>query len=727
MARPTDRSSRKSERKQKPKRGGGGKAAPARARPSAESETAKAERRRAHQESERSRDRARRQERADRSETVVPLPAGASETVRCKLALHPQGFGFAERDDDGATVFIPAMHRNGAMDGDEVLVAFWSAERGLEGAVRSVVARRRTRLTGVLRRQRGRLWLEPDDPRVVDAVEIVGELPPEPFDMVVLVDIVEYPEPRAPRVLATVDRVLGKPGRLATEQVKILIEHGVDPEFPDHVLEAAKHVPTEVRPEDLVDRADLRHLPFCTIDPPDARDFDDAVCVEQLPKGSTRLHVAVADVSHYVREGDAFDVEAAQRCFSCYLPDRAIPMLPPQLSSNMCSLVAEQDRLAMVVSLDIDARGGVEKSVIAAAVIRSRARLSYEQAAKMLEGGGDDAELRGRVVELRALADRLRKVRLRRGAIELTLPEIKIRLDQDDPERVRAIEQARANPEIARAYNLIEELMLAANEAAARVCAQQRLPTLYRVHAAPDEERIERFCAIAALLAVDVDPESLRSPKLMSLFLKRIAKHPRRVALNGLLLRALAQAEYATANVGHFALASEAYLHFTSPIRRYADLVDHRVLKAWLKRSGGSAGPEPVPKMPERHVATATAVRASERERQVTQAERDAKSMLAAAYMRDRIGDRFEGTVTGMSNTGAFVMLDDPPVDGMIRRNALERETREAFVVDELVARMKGERSGTTIGIGDRVIVELVDASIARRQIELALIRRLVT
>lgn len=687
----------------------------------------KAQRRRAHEAAERDRDRARKQLRAERSHDPVPPPAASGETLRCRIALHPQGFGFAERDDEGGTVFIPAMHRNGAMDGDEVLVSAWSAERGLEGAVRSVVARRRSRLTGILRRQRGRLLLEPDDPRVVDLVEVAGELPPEPFDMVVLADIVEYPVPTAPRVLVTVDKVLGRPGKLATEQIKILIEHGIDPEFPSNVLEAAKRVPTEVMPSDLEGRTDMRHLPFCTIDPPDARDFDDAVCLEPGPKGSTRLHVAVADVSHYVREGDAFDVEAALRCFSCYLPDRAIPMLPPELSSNMCSLVPDQDRCAMVVSLDVDKAGGVDNTVIAAAVIRSRARLTYEQAAQMLDGKGGTPELRERVVELRAVADRLRKVRMRRGAIELNLPETKVKLDQDDPERVRSIELTRARPEIARAYNLIEELMLAANEAAARVCAQQRLPALYRVHAPPDEARIERFCAIAGLLAVDVGPDDLSSPKLMQAFLKRIAKHPRRTALNGLLLRALAQAEYTTGNVGHFALASGAYLHFTSPIRRYADLVDHRVLKAWLRRSGGSAGPDPVPRMPERHVATGIAVRASERERQVTQAERDAKSMLAAAYMRDRIGDRFEGTITGLSNTGAFVQLDDPPVDGMIRRNALEKETREAFVPDELMARMKGERSGTTIGIGDRVIVELVDASIARRQIELALIRRLVT
>ncbi len=654
------------------------------------------------------------------------LPPSA-DTVRCRLSLHPQGFGFAERENREGTIFIPAAQRGGAMDGDEVLVAHWEADRGREGAVRSVVSRRRSRISGVLRRQRGRLTLEPEDPRVVDPVEVVGQLPPEAFDMVVLADIVEYPVPGRPLVLVTIDRVLGAPGRIATETLKILIEHGVDPEFPPDVLKAAESVPTQVVPADLENRADLRHLPFMTIDPPDARDFDDAVCMEAGEGDAVRLHVAVADVSHYVREGDPFDVEAALRCFSCYLPDRAVPMLPPSLSSNICSLVPDEDRLAMVVSMDIDGRGAVTDAQVAASVIRSRARLSYEQAATMLAHARGPAEQRARVIALRALADRMRRVRLRRGAIELSLPEVKVRLDEDDPERVRAVEHTRANPEVARAYNLIEELMLAANEAVARIAGRTRLPLLYRVHASPDEERIERFCGVAGLLGVEVDPEVLRTPKAMQAFLRKIEKHPRRVALNGLLLRALAQAEYATANIGHFALASNGYLHFTSPIRRYADLVDHRVLKAHLRRTGGFAGPEPTPRLPERHVANAIAARAGERERAVAQAERDAKAMLCAAFMRDRIGDRFEGTIGGLSNAGAYVSLDSPPVDGIIRRAALERETRESFVLDALMARMTGDRSGTSVAIGDRVIVELVDASIARRQIEFALIRRLAT
>lgn len=665
-----------------------------------------------------------------RRERPVPIdeaagePKGAHGFVRARLSLHPQGYGFAEPDDGGTTVFVPAQYRGGAMDGDSVLVESWPSDRGREGAVRSVVARRRTRLTGVVRRARGHVVLEPEDPRVLDAVDLVGEMPPEAIGQVVLADIIEYPGPARGPMLATIDRVLGAPGRLATEEIKILLEHGVDPEFPPEVLAAAESVPDRVRPEDLENRRDLRHLEFVTIDPPDARDFDDAVCIEDVPGSDVvHVHVAVADVSHYVREGDPFDLEAARRCFSCYLPDRSVPMLPPQLSSVMCSLVPKEDRLAMVVSFDVDARGHADEADVCAAVIRSRARWTYEGVAKVLIDEKADPADRKRMLGLRAVADRLRRNRMRRGAIELTLPEVKVLLDQDDPERVRDVVLARADPAVARAYNLIEELMLAANEAVARLCVRHRLPATYRVHAPPDEERLERFCAIADLLGVEPPPpEQLATPKGMQKFLGDTAKHPRRATLHGLLLRAMAQAEYAVGNIGHFALASAEYLHFTSPIRRYPDLLDHRLTKAFLRRVGGPAGPEPVPRMPERTAAIAAAVRASERERAVAQAERDAKSLLAAAFMRDRIGDRFEGSVTGLSPAGAWVQLDAPPVDGVIRRQGLERERRESFQIDELGARMIGERTGTTIRIGDRVVVEIVEANITRRQIDLALV-----
>lgn len=671
--------------------------------------------------------------RRDSGEIIAPVrePEGSEPSeprvANARVMINPGGFGFAERIDGEGSIFLPPASLGGAMDGDEAVVAWWPAERGPEGAVRSVVARKRLRVTGVLRCQKRRAWVEPDDPRVLGRAEVVGD----GFESgwagkVVVGRIVDYPDPWHGDFSVTVERCLGSPGSLVTEEAKILIEHGIDPMMPPEVLKAAESVPARVRKRDLEGRKDLRDLDFMTIDPPSARDFDDAVCVELRGKdprrAKMRVHVAVADVSHYVRPGDPFDTEAVTRGFSTYLPDRAIPMLPEQLSGNICSLVPKKDRCAMVVSFDLDSAGRVSEPEVAASVIHSKMRLSYDQVALELEGTHRlPPEIRKRIVALRAAADRLKRARNRRGSINLDLPETKIVLDEDDPERVRGVVRARATEGMVQAYNLIEELMVAANEVVGRIAVKHRLPVIYRVHDTPDEERVERLCAVAELLGVDADPDKLATPKGFAAFVAKIRDHARRGALHSVTLRSLAQAEYSTHNVGHFALASGAYVHFTSPIRRYPDLVSHRVIKAWLARTGGHAGPSPTPRMPSSKAAKAAGEECSTLERQAIQAERDTKALFAAHFMRDRIGDRFEGTITGFSTNGVFVMLDDPPVDGMIKRSAVERETRQSYQMDELGARMVASKSGKDLLIGDRVIVEVIDASLQRRQIDLAL------
>jgi ribonuclease R len=642
-----------------------------------------------------------------------------------KLLVNPAGFAFVDVEGADTGIFIPPPERGGGMDGDRVVVSVRQGHRGPEGTVRSILHRHRTRITGVLRKHGRRYIVEPDDPRVLGRGDVLGDPNAQP-GLVVVAAIVDYPDPWNDEFTVTVERTLGPPGSLATEEERILVEQGVDPFMPPAVLEAAKDVPTRVRKQDRDNRADLRDMPFMTIDPPDARDFDDAVCVEiqgRRPSQATmRVHIAVADVSHYVREGDVFDEEAVTRCFSTYLPARVIPMLPFELSSGICSLVPRKDRCAMVVSFDLESNGRMGDAEVRACVIRSHARLTYGQVAEVFEGNPKvDPEVVERIELLQMAADRLEAARRRRGSVELDLPEIKVKLDEDDRERVRSIEYSRSSPGIAKAYKLIEQLMVAANEGVGRLAVKYKLPAVYRVHAVPDEERIERFCAVADLLGVEVDPEQLQTPKAFQKFLRQIDEHPRRGALNSLMLRAMAQAEYSTMNVGHFALASSAYIHFTSPIRRYPDLINHRIFKAWIQRHQGPCGPEPVPPMPPASRSVEQARRSSDRERASMQAERDAKSLLCAAYMRDRIGDRFEGTISGMSMSGVFVTLDDPPVDGMIRRSLIEREAREPFEIDEMGARIVGAKSGTEMLVGDRVVVEVTDVSLAKRQIDFAL------
>lgn len=668
------------------------------------------------------------QGRDDRSHARADARVGAA-----KIVVNPGGFGFAERTDGEGTIFLPPGSLRGAMDGDEAMVGWWPAERGMEGAVRSVIKRGRTRITGVLRTQRRRGWVEPDDPRIRGQAEVVSDTHGrQQWDGKVVVGrIVDYPDAWNEGFSVSIERCLGEPGSLVTEEAKILVEQGIDPMLPPDVLAAAKSVPQRVNKKDHEGRDDMRDQDFMTIDPPSARDFDDAVCVQMRGRGRAavmRVHVAVADVSHYVRHGDAFDTEAAQRCFSTYLPDRAIPMLPEELSSHICSLVPKKDRCAMVVSFDLDAAGKVSEPRVAAALIHSRLRLSYDQVALELEGKKTlRPEVRTRITNLRAASDRLKKARRKRGMIGLDLPETKIVLDDDDPERVRDIVRARSSEGMTSAYNLIEELMIAANEVVGRLAVRNRLPVIYRVHDTPDEERVERLCAVAELLGVDADPDKLVTPKGFSNFVAKIGDHPRRGALHSVTLRSLAQAEYSTHNLGHFALSSQAYVHFTSPIRRYPDLVSHRVIKSWLSRTGGFAGASPAPRMPPVKAVRAAAEQASLRERSAVQAERDAKALFAAHYMRDRIGDRFEGTITGLSPNGVFVMLDDPPVDGMVKRQSVEKETRQSYQLDELGARMVASKSGRDLMLGDKIIVEVLDASLQRRQIDLAMVGMLST
>ncbi len=652
-----------------------------------------------------------------------------AEAVAARLQVNPGGFAFAVRTDGEGSIFIPPGRFAPAIDGDDVMVRYWSAERGFEGTVDEVVGRGRTRITGMLR-QAGRFWLlDPDDPRILNHAEITKG-GPRITDQVVVAKIVTYPGRGQENLVVEIEKALGEPGALATEQAKVLIEHNIDTEFPADVLAEAEEVPTQVRPEDLVGRDDLRDLPFMTIDPDDARDFDDAVAVELMgddPElGEMRLHVAVADVSHYVREGSAIEREAIWRCFSAYLPNQAIPMLPEALSSHLCSLVPEQDRCAMVISMTIDAGGASRDVEVRAAVIHSRARLTYGMAAKELEQSGHLQEVVGqRVHLLRRCADRLRKRRLTNGAIELNLPEIRVVLDEDDPSRIRDIVPSRSSRSMTRAYNLIEELMLAANEAAAAVALQHKLPMVYRVHAPPDEERLAKLSTAAEVLGVRVNPEKMTNPRGFQKLVSKIKNHPRVQAMNMLMLRAMSQAEYTVDNIGHFALASGGYVHFTSPIRRYPDVIAHRVLKAHLRRTGGKAGPEPVPTMPDKETSAGRAQRSSLREREVMQAERDSKSLYAASFMRERIGDRFEGSISGLAQSGIFVAIEHPFVDGMIRLNALERDRGEAFEIEANRVRLVGRRSNFTLCIGDRLMVEVVDADISRRRVELALIAKL--
>lgn len=642
------------------------------------------------------------------------------------LIMNPGGYGFVQRSAPLDSVFVPPHRLAGAIDGDRVRIKSWDAAKGTEGEVLEILSRRRKKIVGVLVAQGERGYsIEPDDGRIVHRVSLTDRPSADArLGQLVSGTIVQYPMAGDPSILVSFDQVIGDPGNLKVEVQKTLLENAIEEGFPAEALDEAKKVPKKVRVKDRKGRVDLTELPFMTIDPPDARDFDDAVCVQfedrHDPLGEATLYVAVADVSHYVRPGSAIDEHAQERCFSVYLPDRSIPMLPRELSSHMCSLVPNEDRLAMVAKMRIDAGGRVIEREVIAGVIHSQKRLTYAQAAAVLDETPhrlSEAEVQ-RIQDLRSVADRLRKLRLQRGALELSLPDSKVILDQDDPERIRDIVHAKPSKSITRAYNLIEELMLAANEAVGELAVEHKLPVLFRSHDAPNLEKLEQLAASAAQYDIVFEPEAMQEPRAVQKLISKLRGHELSSVLQILLLRCMAQAVYSPDHKGHFALASPAYVHFTSPIRRYADLISHRVFKSYLQKKGEYKDPISASEMPSREQCEEAARESSEQERQIMQVERGIKSIYAAAFMKDKIGERYPGQISGFNNHGAFVMLQDPRVDGFIVLNPRDQPRQYELDPSGTIMKPVG-RGGGIYELGQHLEIEVLEASMLRRQIEL--------
>jgi ribonuclease R len=653
-------------------------------------------------------------------------PAGSLRTLTGRIKIHPVGYGFVVPDDKSEDVHVSARSRGAAMDADTVEIEAWAGMRGFEGRVLRVISRGRAKITGQLERAGKHLILQPDDPRITGPVSLRGHVAAALVGQAVVAEITRYPDVPGGPIEAEVLKVLGDPDDPRTEVEKVLACADVSEQFPDDIAQLADRLPQEVRPADRADRADLRELPFLTIDPETARDFDDAVAIERLPHGGTRLWVAVADVSHYVQEGSAIDVEARRRGCSIYLPNRAIPMLPEPLSARICSLVPEEDRLAMVVQIDLDKHAQVTARDFSAAVIHSRARLDYPGVAAALAGDtrGKRKKYEPHLPALRAmdsLARQLRALRVQRGSLDFDLPEPFVELDEDDPRRVRNIRKSRRDPGERQAYSMIEEFMLAANEAVAVSFRERGEDTLWRIHDAPDRGRMEEFAVLAENYGLRIDIDDARTPQGLHRVLDRLKGHPAEKPLSFQMLRSLKQATYDVVNVGHFGLASADYLHFTSPIRRYPDLIVHRLLKSRLagqrKPAGGFQPPSAAPP-PDRAALQKMAADSSFAERQAMEVEREVIDLYRAFFLRDRIGDVFEGTISGVMGFGIFVVIDDPFVEGLVRLEAL---SDDYYIFDEPSCKLVGRRSGRAFALGDTVKVEVQSVSVVRRKIDFAL------
>jgi ribonuclease R len=643
------------------------------------------------------------------------------------LTVHPRGFGFVaslSAETAGDDVFIPPDAMGGAMHGDRVLVRVRArSARGAEGVVTAVVERATKRVAGTLRRRGRSAWLEPDDtrmrgpivlPRQVDTAGPEGNSGND--GDAVIVAITRWPESHDENPEGRIDTVLGRPGVLSVEAAKILVLEGIGEPHSDQAVADAESFGQEV-PEAMKEgREDLRHLPLPTIDPEDARDHDDAVWVERATvagKPGYRAWIAIADVSTYVTPTTALDEEAKARGCSVYLPDRAIPMLPRALSSNLCSLLPDVDRLCLCVEADIDGDGHVIKSRIIRGLMRSRAKLTYGGVARALglsdqakREKGADEYVEGLKVAYE-LSRTLRARRMERGALDFELPEAKVILHEQTREPVD-VKRRTDDPGVKKAYQLIEELMLLANETVARWCTERDVPTIYRVHAPPDEAKLDRFAAMCDTLSIAFDPEDARDPKRLGDFLKSFADHPLAPVLNSLLLRSMKQAIYDVANVGHFGLASKAYLHFTSPIRRYPDVTVHRIVHGVLAGRDARRDEAARSKLAEAALASSIA------ERKAMEVERAVVDLYRTFVMKEHIGERFEGTVTAVVGSGLFVQLDAPFVDVLVR---LEDLGHDHWEIDDEGLRVVAARSGDRVALGDRMAVEIVDAAILRRTV----------
>ena len=643
------------------------------------------------------------------------------------LKVNPRGFGFvASPTASGDDVYVSPENLGGAMHGDHVIIDIVArGARGPEGHIVEIKARGSQRVSGILRRRGKSAWVELDDPRMKGPVVLTSEIDKTSDEgegnsgkdgQVVVVQITRFPETNDENPEGKLIAVLGAPGELSVETRKVILIHGIEEVHSAEAIAEAEAYGVTVPEDMLAGREDLTHIPLPTIDPEDARDHDDAVWVERTKQGGYELWVAIADVSSYVRPGTAIDEESRARGCSIYLPDRAIPMLPRALSSNLCSLLPDVIRLCLCVHAVLDAKGEVVSTRLVRGYMKSAAKLTYGGVARALgftELPPRDPKADAMVEGLKVAAEcsrMLRDLRMKRGALDFDLPEAVVKLD--DEGKPISLSKRSGDPGMKKAYQLIEELMIFANEVVARWLLTHELPGVYRVHLPPDPKKLDKLSAMCEMLGVDFDADNTQTPKGLADLLKTFATHPLSSVLNNLLLRSMKQATYDVQNLGHFGLASEAYLHFTSPIRRYPDLVVHRIVHAAVEGDEKSRRKR-VGAVGDMDKLTEAATQSSLAERRAMEVEREIVDIYRCFYMIDHVGERFEGTVSAFVGTGAFVTLDEPFVDVLVRLEDMGAE----YQIEDDGLMATSSRSGDSIRLGDRMLIDVTDCAILRRTV----------
>jgi ribonuclease R len=680
------------------------------------------------------------------------MPVSRIDLVAGKVAGHRDGFGFLLPDDASGDIFLPPREMQKVMHGDRVLVrrAGTDSRGRTEGSIVEVTARANRTLVGRLVNERGVLLVVPEDQRIKHDLMIQpGGTMGATAGQVVSAEITEPPSQHTPPIGRVVE-ILGEVDDPGMEIEIAVRKFDVPHQFSETLLREVAALPDELRPADYRNRVDLRDVPLVTIDGEDARDFDDAVYCEPLdaakPANGWRLLVAIADVSHYVRPGELLDQEAQSRTTSVYFPRRVIPMLPEKLSNGLCSLNPGVDRLVLVADMVVEAKGRIKAYQFYPAVIHSAARLTYNEVWGILSGRDPvaiqkRAPLVGHLNDLYALFRALLKARNVRGAVDFDTVETKIICDPAG--RIQSIVAQERND----AHRLIEECMLGANTCAADFLMRRKHPGLYRVHEGPTPDRLARLRDFLAGLGLQVgQPNADPTPQDYQVLAKAIAGRPDASLLQTMMLRSMQQAIYTPINSGHFGLAYDAYAHYTSPIRRYPDLLNHRAIKALLAGSRyqpqvlapvgdpaasadadddiGEAGSGQVPAGKARADADLASwetlgILCSVNERRADDATRDVEAWLKCQYMKERVGEQYHGRITGVAPFGIFVTLEPLYVEGMVHVSDLGAEY---FQFSETSHELRGERTGQRYRLTDEIDVQVSRVNLEGRRIDFRLV-----
>jgi ribonuclease R len=632
-----------------------------------------------------------------RGALLLPDKAGL---IKGKVVGHPDGFGFLRPEDGRDDLFLEPRQMHKVLHGDVVLARVTGTDRRgrLEAGIVDVLERANEKVVGRLFIEHGVAFVQAENKRINQDILVTPEsVGNAKAGQVVVAEITAQPT-RNSEPIGRIVEVLGNYADPGMEIEIALRKHDLPYEWPRAALEAARKLPKTVAAKDIKGRRDLRNLAFVTIDGETARDFDDAVYCERKGK-SFQLWVAIADVSHYVRPGDSLDREAYERGNSVYFPRRVIPMLPEELSNELCSLKPDVDRLVMVCEMEVTAGGVVREYEFYPGVIHSHERMTYTKVGAMIEGR---EQSRREIDDLYLVFKALLAARQKRGAIDFETVETQMIFDANG--KIERIVPVTRND----AHRLIEECMLAANVSASDFLEKKKQPTLYRVHEGPTPEKLEALRSMLKDFALTLSGGEKPHAKDYAELLKRIKDKPYGGLLQTVMLRSLSQAVYSPENVGHFGLAYDAYAHFTSPIRRYPDLLVHRAIKAVLKGERLDAG----------NIAQ-VGTHCSETERRADDATRDVEAWLKSYYMQDHVGSEYDGIISGVTSFGVFVTLDELYVDGLVHISDLGQDY---FQFDGAKHMLRGERSGVRYQLGGRVRVKVVRVNLEQAKIDFTLV-----